>query len=473
MHKFLLTNRYGSWVILDKDEYGLMKQNAFFSSGQLIEKLAQHGILATPENTNKITQQYRNINKNMFTGPSLHIISVTSRCNFNCTYCHTSAPTAKGVDMTKETATKVLETVFQTPNKAVTIEFQGGECLLNWPIVKFIVEYAHEKNKSEQKDLQITLVTNLSLMTEEKLQFLLDNHVSICTSLDGPAIVHDANRPYRGDKATHKDVTRWIARIREETSRREEHHVIGALPTITRQSLPYSKEIVDEYVKHGLYDLHLRTLNYLGIAIKRWQEIGYTAEQFIGFWKQAVDYILELNKKGIPIRERILAIMLTKILKKQDPFYTELMSPCGAGRTQIAYEYDGSVYTCDEGRMLGEELFKLGHVSTHSYTDLLGSETQLSVIAASILDNYNCKTCAYLPWCGTCPVLNVSEQGNILPKMRLSMRHKVYFAQFSYLFEKMVTDPEAEEIFHKWVSPQFFHEPHPAEQELVLGCHVQ
>ncbi len=463
--KFLLTTRYGGWILLDKEEYGLLLHHKYDS---VAGKLEEAGILATPENLKKIVHDYKSINLNMFTGPSLHIVSVTSRCNFNCDYCHTSSPIAKGVDMTRDTAVRVLENVFKTPSKAVTIEFQGGECLLNWPTVQFIVQNARELNKIEQKDLHITAVTNLSLMTQEKMQFFLDNKVSICTSLDGPAEVHNKNRPYLGDKATYGDVTKRIHMIQEEASRRGLGVILGALPTITKHSLSYPKEIVDEYVKQKFYDIHLRPLNYLGIALMKWSEIGYTAEEFIAFWKQATEYIIGLNKKGIPLRERLLTIMLQKIISKQDPFYTELMSPCGAGRTQIAYEYDGSVYTCDEGRMLGEDLFKLGHVTTHSYTDMMSSDTQLAVVNASLLDNYNCKTCAYLPWCGTCPVINVSEQGNILPKIKLSMRHKIYFAQFSFLFEKMVEDPEVEAIFRRWISPEFTKLPLPTE--LTVSC---
>ncbi|MBI4441343.1 His-Xaa-Ser system radical SAM maturase HxsB [Candidatus Woesearchaeota archaeon] len=465
-HKYLLTTRYGSWVLLDADEYAHVQRRTVDVASPLYMTLARAGLVATDENLKEIVRNYRSINANMLNGPSLHIISVTSRCNFNCSYCHTSAPIAKGVDMTRETAIKVLENVFRTPSKAVTIEFQGGECLLNWPIVQFIIENARKLNELEKKDLRITAVTNLSLMTDDKIQFLMDNQVSICTSLDGPAVVHDRNRPLRGEQATHHLVTKWIRAIQHEGTLRSRTHPIGALPTITKQSLPYPKEIVDEYVAHHLPEIHLRPLNYLGIAVTRWKEIGYTAEEFISFWQAAADYILELNKKGVPIKERLLATMLTKILKKQDPFYTELMSPCGAGRTQIAYEYDGSVYTCDEGRMLGEDLFKLGHVMKDQYTDMMASDTLLSTIAASILDNYTCKTCAYLPWCGTCPVLNVSEQGNILPKMKESMRHKIYFAQFSWLFEKIVSDPKALPIFMGWVSlPQL---PHPTEPK---SCH--
>ena len=48
-----------------------------------------------------------------------------------------------------------------------------------------------------------------------------------------------------------------------------------------------------------------------------------------------------------------------------DPNYLDIRSPCGAGIGQIAYSYDGKIYTCDEGRMLGgmgDDIFCIGNV---------------------------------------------------------------------------------------------------------------
>jgi hypothetical protein len=65
-----------------------------------------------------------------------------------------------------------------------------------------------------------------------------------------------------------------------------------------------------------------------------------------------MDYILELNKKGINFREMLSGIYLSKILTDRDPNYLDERSPCGACIGQVAYNYDGKIYSCDEGRML-------------------------------------------------------------------------------------------------------------------------
>lgn len=66
--------------------------------------------------------------KNQFIsyGPSLHMIVTTLRCNHKCQYCHAAvAPmTAKNMDMTREMAQKVVDTIFYTSSQSLTIEFQ-------------------------------------------------------------------------------------------------------------------------------------------------------------------------------------------------------------------------------------------------------------------------------------------------------------------------------------------------------------
>ena len=64
---------------------------------------------------------------------------------------------------------------------------------MNWPVVKFLTEHARKFN-TLGKNLNIVLVTNLLLMDDEKMRFLADHNVDVCTSLDGPADIHDKNK---------------------------------------------------------------------------------------------------------------------------------------------------------------------------------------------------------------------------------------------------------------------------------------
>jgi len=370
----------------------------------------------------------------------------------NCVYCHASSRPVKEkkYDMDLKTAKKVVDFIFQSPSQQITLEFQGGEPLLNFRVLEYIVNYAKKKNEAHKKDLQISVVSNLSLMDEKKLEFLIKNGVAICTSLDGPEQLHDKNRAIKGETKNHCQVSGWIQKINQEYGKRgATAHKVNALITLTKDSLDYPKEIVDEYVKNGLETIHLRFLNNLGVASRSWGKISYSAEEYIDFWKTAVEHMIKLNKRGVDIRERIVRLMVSKIVTGLDPNYLDLRSPCGAAIGQLAYNYNGDIYTCDEGRMVGGDLFKLGNVKKDRYANVLTSNKVCAMVAASINDGYICDSCAFKPYCGICPVCNYAEQGSIIGKIPQTDRCKIFKSQFKYVFEKLL-DKKDSKVILEW-----------------------
>ena len=169
--------------------------------GALFNRLFERGLIVDAGNIRRVIDGYRNLNANLFTDTSLHIAVVTKRCNLRCTYCHAEGG-ASSEDMSIETACRVLQYLFDVRNNSVTLEFQGGEPLLNWPAVKFMTEHARKFN-TLGKNLNIVIVTNMLLMDDEKIRFLADHDVVVCTSLDGPADIHDKNRVDVAGRGTH------------------------------------------------------------------------------------------------------------------------------------------------------------------------------------------------------------------------------------------------------------------------------
>jgi len=454
--KYLIITDHGSYTFLTKNEYGSLQSGNIIKNKKLFDSLKEKGIILNETNINKIIDKFKEKNAFLFQGTSLHIIIPTLRCNQKCIYCHASskALNAKDFDMDKKTAKKVIDFIFQSPSEAITIEFQGGEPLLNFPIVKFIIEYARKLNKKYKKSLLFTIVTNLSLMDNKKFEYFIKNNIVICTSLDGHELLNDRNRVFASGEGTYNILTKWINKIQKRYKKRKVRYLLGALITITRDSLNFPKEIVNSYVNFGLRTIHLRFLNNLGDARPLWNKISYSAEEFIDFWKKAVDYIIKLNKKGILINERTANIMLRKILTGKDPNFVDLRTPCGAAIGQLAYNYNGDIYTCDEGRMISEDLFVLGNVKNNSYKEILTSEQTCGIIAASVNDVFICDNCVYKPYCGLCPICNYAEQGSIIGKIPETNRCKIFKAQFDYIFDKLLFDKEAREVFLKWVTKQ-------------------
>lgn len=466
--KNLITNDLGRFAFLDDDELYAIARKRIGSEHPRFQELRSKGFILKDEDLNQVTEDLRNKFLYLWYGPTLHILVVTLRCNQVCTYCHASRASMEKTetDMSTEVADRCLDIILSSPSDSITIEFQGGEPLANFDIVKHVIE--ETKKRNHNKKVMFSLVTNLSLMDEEKLEYLVNNRIQICTSLDGPKELHDHNRRF-GNVSSYEQTVLWMKRINQalvnEGLDPTLYHV-EALVTVTRDHLSMYKEIVDEYVEQGCKAIFLRPLNPFGFAKNTARHIGYNAQEFLDFYCKAIDYIIDLNKQGVEIIERLSAIFLSKILTPDDPNYMDIRSPCGAGIGQIAYNYDGKVFTCDEGRMvyqMGDDAFCLGDVWEIGLDKIIDHETVKAMACASCLDAIpGCGWCAYKPYCGTCPVFNYAEEGNIFPTTPTNERCKINMGILDHLF-LILKDrrDEIDRIFRRWIEvkqrPAYIH----------------
>jgi len=454
MHKFdddnfLATTDNGAWVLLNKEELTLLRSYKVHEDPNLFSTLKEKGIILTEDNIKKIVEDYRDRFHFLFRGPTLHIVVPTFRCNMKCIYCHSfSKPLdSKGYDMDEDTAKAIVDFILTSPSKSLTLEFQGGEPLVNFDVLKFIIEYGLEKAKTKNKQLLFSLVTNLTLMDEEKLEFLKRHRViGISTSFDGPKEVHDKNRRYIKTTGTYDDVVYWIKRIKNEY---KEYFSLSALTTITRYSLPFYSEIPQEFHDLGFKRVWLRPLNNLGFAHAVWKKIGYTAEEFLDFYKHGLDYILKLNN-GETFMENFATIIAKKILNKFDPMFLDLQSPCGAGIGQLVYDYKGDIFTCDEAKVLGDT-FKIGNVKENKLADVINHPTTLSMMNISSKFSLICDACPWSAYCGTCPVNFYVTQGSIVPKLAGEFRCKILGGMIETIFKKIIFLRNEREIIFRWL----------------------
>jgi His-Xaa-Ser system radical SAM maturase HxsB len=474
--KILVTSTEGDFALLSRDEFGAFARGDVAKDTPLYKLLAQKNLVRAEFDERRMVERIRARKGFLSWGPNLHIMVVTLRCNETCVYCHASRANmdATHTDMTPEIADRTVDQIFATTNPSITIEFQGGEPLVAFPIVKRIVERARKKNELAGKSLEFTMVSNLSLMDDEKLKWLVENKVQICTSVDGPAVLHDKQRKLVGGSA-HAQAAQWIKRINEAYAGMgldpTLYHV-EALLTTTRAALPMWKEIVDTYAELGCRALFLRPVDPFGFADKTAPRIEYPRAEYLEFYRSAVDYMLELNLKGVEILERFAAIFLTKILGGEDPNFLDVRSPCGAAIGQVAYSYDGKIFTCDEGRMLhemGDDTFLVGEVATPDadakadaadaafrkrYREVMSHDTVRAMAVASNLDAQpDCVNCTYQPYCGACPVHNHKTQGSIFGRMRESSLCAVHKGIQDYLFERIGTGgAEVMQVFQRWTT---------------------
>ncbi len=453
----LLTTDFGDFAFVTEPELRALYGGTL--SEDLEARLAERGFIRGKVSEARLVQRVSGRRRFLRYGPNLMILVVTLRCNETCVYCHASRAdmTRTDTDMSRETAEKAVELALQSTSPRITIEFQGGEPLVNFDVMKHAIEYALEKNQAYGKEVEFTMVSNLALLDDEKLDYLVGRKVQICTSIDGPELLHNKQRVLPTGNAFQKaadGIRRVNARYREQGLDPVLYHV-EALPTITRAALDSPKALVDAFVDLGCLSIFLRPVDPFGFAGKTQDKVEYERSRYMTFYREALDYILDLNQQGTRVMERYAAIFLTKILTGEDPNFLDIRSPGGAGIGQLTFNYDGAVYTSDEGRMLaetGDDTFRIGHVQDARYRDLIMHDTVRSLVLASNLDGQpDCVSCTYNPYCGNKPEHSYRTQGSIFGRMRESDICAVHKGIQDVLFEKLlVDDGPTRETFCRW-----------------------
>jgi uncharacterized protein len=427
-----------------------------------VEELRTKAFIAGGMSHDAYAERYWNRRTFIGQGPILHGLVLTERCNLGCQYCHSSVVgmDRTDTDMSASTAEKCVDFALQTTSPALTIEFQGGEPMANWPVLQHTVAYAQKANLARGKTLSFTLVTNMTLMDEERLDFLIGNRVQICTSIDGPADLHDRVRIMRGTRggSSFEHASKWIRRVNERYQELGLDHNLyhaEALPTITRHSLSRWKDIIDTFVDLGCRAVFLRILDPFGFAAMTNRTLGYTIEEYLEFYEHALDYICALNRQGVQIMERLAAIMLGKMLAEHDPNYLDLRSPGGCVIGQLAYHPNGDIYSSDEGRMvaaMGDPFFRLGNVADTTYGELMASESARALVLASTNDQQpGCASCAYKPFCGQQPEYNYVTQGSIHGRMIESTWCRKHMGIFDMLARRLRdASPEDRAMYERW-----------------------
>ena len=381
---------------------------------------------------------------------ALHIFVMTLRCNQNCIYCQASSrdSSLKGCDIKETDLMTAIDLMFRSPARHLTMEFQGGEPTLVCDLIEKGILYTEKKNQVECRKMTYVICSNSVNVSDEFLDFCKNYNVVFSTSLDGPEFLHNHNR---GKTDSYQKVIAGITKVRAALGADK----VSALMTTSEDSLHYPREIIDTYRENGFHSIFLRALNPYGLARENDDWPAYF-EAFVEFYKESLEYIIELNKQGEGFVEECTALILKKILTPFPIGFVDLQTPAGIINGVIVYNYDGYVYASDESRMLAENkdyTFRLGKISD-KYEDLFyGKKAQeLSRIWATECIA-GCSECAYQSICGADPVRNYSTQGDAYGYRPNSLICRKNKAIIEYIFKLL--DERTEEvlpIFMNWIS---------------------
>lgn len=172
--------------------------NSQSECGNIIDELKRAGFLSERHWTKIEHPATKMLDRYLHSSVESITLQVTQQCNLKCNYCPYSGSyynrEHSNRHMSFETAKQAIDFYiahsFDIP--VAHIGFYGGEPLIEYDLIRKIVEYCREKCFG--KKIMYFMTTNATLLTEEVIDFLMENEFNLSISLDGPRNYHDRNR---------------------------------------------------------------------------------------------------------------------------------------------------------------------------------------------------------------------------------------------------------------------------------------
>ncbi|MBN8603133.1 MAG: His-Xaa-Ser system radical SAM maturase HxsB [Planctomycetes bacterium] len=453
--RYVLTNECGEFCVIQRQELLHLIEHKLDGDTTIYNHLKSKHFLFDQESSvalDLLACKIRTKFSQLKELTSLFLFVVTLRCEHSCPYCQVSRQShdKQAFDMTIEYANKAIDFVFATPSNHVKIEFQGGEPLLNFSLIQYVVRAVEERNATVSKDIVFVITTNLALVTDEMLIFCRDHHIQISTSLDGPRELHNGNRPRPGNDSYERTVS-GVNLARKYLG----ENAVAALMTTTEKSLTQPEAIINEYVRLGFSSIFLRSLSPYGFAVKTGAVQRYGSDGWLEFYKRGLEHIFQLNLRGHRFREEYATLLMTKMFSPFPTSYVDLQSPAGAGLSCMVFNYDGSIYPSDESRMLAEMKdyrFRLGHLSQDTFQSVITNDSLLEMLSETMAEGTPmCSDCGFLPYCGSDPVYHHATQGDVVGRKTLSGFCHKSMGILRHLITILEDDPDRGRILRSWL----------------------
>ena len=149
---------------------------------------------------------------------------VNNDCNLACSYCvinHEKKCAWEGLKKRDADKLKIINTcVDQFISRKIEngiyeakIFFNGGEILIEWELIKQIVQRISKKYKDMKIEYGVN--TNLTLLTEEIAEFFTRNDIAVYISIDGYRKAHNRTRKYHNGVGSFDDIIEKMAIYRK------------------------------------------------------------------------------------------------------------------------------------------------------------------------------------------------------------------------------------------------------------------
>ena len=327
-------------------------------------------------------------------------IHIAHSCNLNCSYCFASQGKYHGERalMSFEVGKQALDFLVANSGKRrnLEVDFFGGEPLMNWEVVKQLVEYARSIEKQHNKNFRFTLTTNGMLIDDDVIDFSNKEMSNIVLSLDGRREIHDALRvDYNGKGSFDTIVPKFQKFVKERGNR--DYYMRG---TFTHRNPDFLEDI------KVMLDLGFDELSMEPVVCAPGDAAALTESDkkiVMKQYEELADLMLERKKQGKPFTFYHYMIDLTG-----GPCIYKRISGCGSGTEYMAVTPSGDLYPCHQ--FVGEEKFKLGDV----WQGVTNKEAQNEFASCNVYSRQECRDCWARLYCsGGCAANAYHSTGSV------------------------------------------------------------
>ena len=327
-------------------------------------------------------------------------LHIAHDCNLACQYCFAEEGEYHGrrALMSFEVGKKALDFLIANSGnrRNLEVDFFGGEPLMNWEVVKQLVEYGRSKEKEYNKNFRFTMTTNGVLLNDEIMDYCNREMSNVVLSLDGRKEVNDKMRPFRGGKGSFDLIVPKFQKFAEMRGDRD-YYVRG---TFTRHNLDFSKDVTE------FADLGFRSMSIEPVVAKPEEEYAIREEdlpQIMEEYDHLAEEYIKRKKEG-----RGFNFFHFNIDLNQGPCVAKRLSGCGSGTEYLAVTPWGDLYPCHQ--FVGQEEFLLGNVDTGVTNERIRDEFKLCNVYAKD----KCRDCFARFYCsGGCAANSYNFHGSI------------------------------------------------------------
>ncbi|MBE5040393.1 thioether cross-link-forming SCIFF peptide maturase [Ructibacterium gallinarum] len=306
-------------------------------------------------------------------------LHVAHDCNLRCAYCFADegAYHNRRELMSAETGKQAMDFLIQHSGnrRNLEVDFFGGEPLMNFDVVKEVVEYAREQEKIHNKNFRFTITTNGVLLNDENLAFINKNMSNVVLSLDGRKEVNDRVRCKVDGSGSYDSIVPKLIKVAE--SRHQDNYYVRG--TFTKYNLDFSKDVLH------LADLGFKQTSVEPVVSEPGAPYAITEEdlpKLFEEYEKLVEAYLQRKKEG-----RGFNFFHFMIDLEQGPCVIKRLSGCGAGCEYLAVAPNGDIYPCHQ--FVGTEKYKMGNIAQ----DTLNQELRGMFEECNVYTKPKCREC--------------------------------------------------------------------------------